>query len=295
MTCYTRLPRYRRESKPGMPESTRIDSHQHFWLLSRGDYGWLTQELAPLYRDFLPDDLTPHLIRTGIHQTILVQAAPTLQETYYLLQLAEETDFIAGVVGWIDMEKPAVSNDMDALINHPFFLGIRPMIQDIPDPAWMLRAQLQPVYDKLTELDLTFDALVKPQHLQPLYRLLCDHPDLAVVIDHGAKPDIANGVFQPWADDIETIAANTGAFCKLSGLLTEAGDQPVYETVYPYMRHLLDCFGAERLLWGSDWPVLELAAGYDAWNDITDRFLQDLNPEDRQRIRGGNAQTFYGL
>lgn len=202
---------------------------------------------------------------------------------------------IGGVVGWVDMERPSALNELDALAEHPFFLGIRPMLQELPDPAWMLRPQLQPVYDKLTGLDLSFDALVRPEHLQHLYQLLDCFPDLAVVIDHGAKPDIANGVFQPWADDIETIATNTGACCKLSGLLTEAGDQPVYEAVYPYMRHLLDCFGAGRLLWGSDWPVLELAADYRAWNDLTERFLQDLSPADRQRILGANAQAFYGL
>lgn len=278
-----------------MPDPNRIDSHQHFWRLARGDYGWLTSDLAPLYRDFLPDDLRPHLRQTGIRQTVLVQAAPTPAETHYLLQLAEQTDFVGGVVGWVDMEQPSVLSELDALAEHPFFLGIRPMLQDIPDPAWMLRPQLQPVYERLTGLDLSFDALVRPQHLQHLYRLLRSFPDLAVVIDHGAKPDIANGVFQPWADDIETIAANTGACCKVSGLLTEAGDQPVYGAVYPYMRHLLDCFGSERLLWGSDWPVLELAADYHAWNAMTCKFLQDLDTGDQLRILGANARTFYGL
>lgn len=278
-----------------MPETLRIDSHQHFWLLSRGDYGWLTKDLAPLYRDFLPDDLSPHLVQAGIYQTILVQAAPTLQETHYLLQLAEETDFIVGVVGWADMEKPTASDVIETLAEHPFFLGIRPMIQDIPDPDWMLQPQLQPVYAKLAELDLTFDALVKPQHLQHLYQLLRRHPDLAVVIDHGAKPDIANGAFQPWADDIEAIATDTGACCKLSGLLTEAGNQPVYETIEPYMQHLLDCFGAGRLLWGSDWPVLDLAADYSTWDRISNQFLQALNVDDQKRILGANAKNFYGL
>ena len=278
-----------------MPEPARIDSHQHFWLLNRGDYGWLTDDLAPLYRDFLPDDLHPLLLRAGIHQTILVQAAPTLRETHYLLQLAEETDFIAGVVGWVDMEQPSAANDVEALAGQPLFLGIRPMIQDIPDPAWMLRPQLQPVYERLTELNLTFDALVKPQHLQNLYTLLCRYPDLDVVIDHGAKPDIANNVFQPWADEIATIAADTSAFCKLSGLLTEAGNEPVYEKLQPYVQHLLDCFGAERLMWGSDWPVLELAADYRTWNDVSNQFLRNLAMDERLRILGGNAKTFYGL
>ncbi len=278
-----------------MSDPVRIDSHQHFWLLRRGDYGWLTKELAPLFRNFLPDDLRPHLKRTGIHRTVLIQAAPTPEETNYLLRLAEETDFIAGVIGWVDMEKPTVSNDVEALAEHPFFLGIRPMIQDIPDPGWMLRPQLQPVYDKLTELGLTFEALVKPQHLQNLYNLLQRHPHLPVVIDHGAKPDIANRVFQPWADDIETIATNTSAYCKLSGLLTEAGSNPVYEKVRPYLQHLLDCFGIERLMWGSDWPVLELTADYQTWDDFSTRLLQDLSADEQLRILGDNAKTFYGL
>ena len=278
-----------------MLEPTRIDSHQHFWLLARGDYDWLTKDLAPLYRDFLPEDLRPHLNGTGIRQTVLVQAAPSLEETHYLLQLAEETDFIGGVVGWVDMEKPTAPNDLEALAGHPLFLGIRPMIQDIPDPGWMLQPQLQPVYDKLVGLDLTFDALVKPRHLQNLYNLLRRHPRLALVIDHGAKPDIANGVFQPWAGDIADIATNTGAFCKLSGLLTEAGNGPAYEKVQPYMQHLLDCFGVERLMWGSDWPVLELAADYQTWGCFADQFLQDLSMDDQLRILGSNATTFYGL
>lgn len=278
-----------------MSDPQRIDSHQHFWLLSRGDYGWLTKELAPLYRDFLPDDLFPHLIRAGIHQTILVQAAPSLQETHYLLHLAEETDFISGVVGWVDMEKPTAPNMLETLAAHPLFRGLRPMLQDLPNPTWMLQPQLEPVYDRLTDLGLSFDALVKPQHLANLYTLLRRHPQLAVVIDHGAKPDIANNVFQPWADEMEAIAANTGAYCKLSGLLTEAGEAPVYEKVQPYMQHLLDCFGAERLMWGSDWPVLELAADYRTWDDFSNRFLQNLSPNDRQKILGGNAKTFYRL
>lgn len=278
-----------------MLELARIDSHQHFWLLGRGDYGWLTEDLMPLYRDFLPDDLYPLLTQMGIHQTILVQAAPSIQETHYLLQLAEATDFIAGVVGWVDMEKPTAVNDIEVLAEHSFFLGIRPMVQDIPDPAWMLQPRLQPVYDKLAELGLTFDALVKPQHLQNLYSLLCRCPDLAIVIDHGAKPDIANNIFQPWADDMAAIAVGTRACCKLSGLLTEAGNEPRYEKIQPYMQHLLDCFGAERLMWGSDWPVLELVSDYHSWNHMVEQFLNDLDETDRLRIMGANARSFYGL
>ena len=278
-----------------MSDLLRIDSHQHFWLLERGDYCWLTDEIKPLYKDFLPEDLRPHLNGTGIRQSILIQAAPTLEETQYLLQLAETTDFVGGVVGWVDMEKQTAVHDIEVLAEHPYFLGVRPMLQDIPDPAWMLRPKLHSVYEKLAEFDLTFDALVMPKHLLNLYRLLQRLPDLAVVIDHGAKPNIANGSFQPWADDIEAIATHSGAFCKLSGLLTEAGEKFTYERVWPYMQHLLKCFGAERLMWGSDWPVLELVADYQEWNDLSCRFLQGLNKDDRRLILGENAKTFYGL
>jgi L-fucono-1,5-lactonase len=278
-----------------MSDSIRIDSHQHFWLLSRGDYGWLTEDLKPLYRDFLPNDLLPHLDQAKVQNSIVVQAAPTLEETQYLLQLAEQNACIAGVVGWIDMESPAVVDDLIMLAKHPYFLGIRPMIQDIADPDWMLRPQLQSVYDKLVDLGLTFDALVKPEHLPNLYTLLRRHPYLKVVIDHGAKPDIAKGKFQPWADKIKFIADNTNAYCKLSGLLTEAGEDASYEKLQPYMQHLLDCFGTERLMWGSDWPVLNLAADYQTWNDMTLQFLQDMNVDDQMRILDGNARVFYGL
>lgn len=278
-----------------MSDIVCVDSHQHFWELQRNDYGWLTTDLKPLYRNFLPADLIPHLEATNTSKTVLVQAAPTLAETLYLLELAEDYEFIAGVVGWVDMEKPEVVSDILKMKQNPLFLGIRPMIQEIPDPDWMLRPELQAIYDKLASLDLTFDALVKPGHLPNLYTLLRRHPQLRVVVDHGAKPNIANNKFQPWADDIETIASNTNAYCKLSGLLTEAGDKPTYEKIQPYMQHLLKCFGSERLMWGSDWPVLELAADYITWHNYTNEFLNDLTLSDQQKILGLNASKFYKI
>lgn len=278
-----------------MPDITRIDSHQHFWALGRGDYPWPTVDLPQLYRDFLPADLQVHLTQAEIDKTIVVQAAPTLDETHYLLQLAEQNLFIAGVVGWVDMESPMACRDIESLAEHSYFLGIRPMIQAIADPGWILKPELSPVYEKLAGLGLTFDALVTPQHLPNLYTLLLRHPDLKLVIDHGAKPDIKNGRFQPWATDIQRIAENTRAYCKLSGLLTEAGNEVSYEKLRPYMQHLLECFGAERLIWGSDWPVLELAADYQTWKEMTEQFLSALSTEDRSRILGGNAQAFYGF
>ena len=200
-----------------------IDAHQHFWQLNRGDYGWLTPDLKPLYRDFMPDDLTPHLQQTGIDGTILVQAAPTIAETEFLLKIADETPFVLGVVGWVDFAASSAVEDIARLAENPALVGLRPMIQDIADDDWMLRPDLAPAFDAMIKADLTFDALVLPRHLPRLRKLLSRYPDLRTVIDHGAKPDISGGQFDTWANDISIIANESSAYCKLSGLLTEAG------------------------------------------------------------------------
>jgi L-fuconolactonase len=273
----------------------RIDSHQHFWQLQRGDYDWLTEDLQVLYRDCLPLELADHLRRAGIDRTVLVQAATTVAESEYLLSLADEHDFIAGVVGWIDMAAPDALAQLDHLAQHPKLLGIRPMIQDIADPLWMLKDELTPVYRELITRGLRFDALVKPQHLDALLELLQRHPDLPVVIDHGAKPDIANEEFAHWADRMQALAQQTQACCKLSGLLTEAGPDAGAEQLAPYVEHLLQCFGPQRLMWGSDWPVLNLASNYPRWLTVTESLLANLEPADQDAIMGGTAIRFYGL
>ena len=274
----------------------RIDSHQHFWTLDRDDYGWLTPELTALYRDFLPADLEPLLAQEGIRRTVLVQAAPTLDETRYLLELAERHDFIAGVVGWVDMEGGQASlDDLETLQENPLFLGVRPMIQDIADPAWMLQPSLQPVLEAIAASGLTFDALVKPVHLPYLLELLRRHPDLRVVVDHGAKPDIARGGWQPWADGLMRIAEDTSAYCKLSGLIMEAHDTHSFTDLIPYMDHILASFGAERVMWGSDWPVLTARTDYLGWHSATQRWLSHLRTVHREAIEGGNAARFYRL
>ena len=272
-----------------------IDSHQHFWLIKRGDYDWLTPALEPIYRDFLPEDLAPLLAKPALEKTVAVQAAPTVAETEYLLMLAESTDFIAGVVGWIDMEAEDAIDTLARLANSPYLKGIRPMIQDIDDPQWMLRPQLDPVFKQLIDSGLCFDALVKPIHLPHLLTLLQRYPDLKTVIDHGAKPDIAHQGFADWAPGISAIAEQTQAYCKLSGLLTEAQPGAGYDELAPYMQHLLDSFGTERLMWGSDWPVLNLANDYPGWLAITQTFLQPLDTLHKTQIMGANAARFYTL
>jgi L-fuconolactonase len=202
--------------------SGRIDAHQHFWRLARGDYGWLTPARGSIYRDFEPADLAPLLARTGVRATVLVQAAPTVAETEFLLTLAAETPFVAGVVGWAPLDAPDAPALIARLAANPRLRGLRPMIQDIPDPDWMLGPALEPALRTLVELDLALDALVRPGHLPHLLRLLDRHPGLRVVVDHGGKPEIADGRLDPWAADMRAIARETDAVVKLSGLATGA-------------------------------------------------------------------------
>ena len=273
----------------------RIDSHQHFWQLSRGDYDWLTPELKVLYRDFLPSDLLPLLKQSDVNNTVLVQAAATTEETQFMLKTAENTDFVLGVVGWVDMESKSAIKQLDIFSANALFKGIRPMIQDIEDVNWMLQKELAPVFEYLIAKGLTFDALVLPEHLDALYILLKRYPDLKVVIDHGGKPPIEQGMSQAWLEKIALIAAETSAYCKLSGLVTEAGDNPCFEQLSPYMEHLLACFGAERLIWGSDWPVVNISSSYQSWQKQVDDFISPLSKNEQQSILAGNAQNFYQL
>ncbi len=274
----------------------RIDGHQHFWSLLRDDYGWLTPDLKVLYRDRTPKDLQPLLDQTGVDHTVLVQAAATTDETRYLLGIAEHDSMVAGLVGWIDMDSPTHAiQALNEFAQHPKFVGIRPMIQEIVDPAWIDRPELGVVLDALVERNVCFDALVRSVHLPFLLNCLTRHPELRVVIDHGAKPNIAASEWQPWADGISTIANQTSAYCKISGLITEAGDTQTYDDVMPYLDHLLGTFGPKRLIWGSDWPVLNLAGDYRGWHDASTVRLEALSEQDQEDIFGRNAIDFYNL
>ncbi len=283
---------------PPLPPSAllpRIDAHQHFWALDRGDYGWLSPELSAIYRDFLPEDLTPLLSKAGIDGTVLVQAAPTVAETAFMLSLADKNPFIKGVVGWVDFENSNAIADIDRYMQHPAFVGLRPLIQDIQDTDWMLRPDLSPIFEALIAHDLTFDALTLPRHLPNLHQLLTRYPQMRVVIDHGSKPEIRSQNMHAWASDMAILANNTSAFCKLSGLVTEASDVWTVEDLRPYVAHLLDVFGPQRLIWGSDWPVCTLASSYQRWVETTQLLLSELTPSERAAILGGNAVRAYKL
>ncbi len=295
----------------------RVDAHQHYWQLSRGDYGWLTPQLTELYRDYMPDDLAALLSTHNIQHTIVVQAAPTVAETVYLLDLAATQKTIGGVVGWVDLSAVDAVKQIQTLCGYSgqanragalpgercgtgdsqqrMLKGLRPMLQDITDDDWMLQPQLQPALTFMAQQKLCFEALVEPRHLANLKQFIQQNPELAVVIDHGAKPNIGSGAFTAWAEGISAIAADGKTYCKLSGLLTEAGDDWSLASIKPYVDHLLACFGPYRLLWGSDWPVLNLAADYSRWCELTDRLLSRLNDAERAAVLGLNAMKFYRL
>ena len=273
----------------------RIDAHQHFWRVERGDYYWLTPEKAPIYRDFLPDDLAPLLSAAGIDGTILVQAAPTVAETEFMLSVAAKADFVKGVVGWVDFEGADVADQIARLNQDALLVGLRPMIQDIEPEDWMLQPRLGPAFEALTAHDLTFDALTLPKHLPHLRELLARNPSMRVIIDHASKPLIRRRVIDPWANHMAALARDTTAFCKLSGLVTEAAEEWSVEDLRPYVDHILDTFGPERLIWGSDWPVCTLAASYREWIDASERLLQDLSPSQKAAVWGGNAVRAYQL
>jgi L-fuconolactonase len=272
-----------------------IDAHQHFWRLSREDYGWLTPALGPIHRDFGPDDLRPLIAAAGIDRTILVQAAPTAAETDFLLSLAEAEPFVAGVVGWVNFEAPDAAHRIAALAARPKLVGLRPMLQDLADDRWMLRPDLAPALTAMADEGLTFDALIVPRHIPTLREFAARHPALDIVIDHAAKPDIAGGALSSWARDIRSLADETRMTCKLSGLVTEAAAGWSAETLRPYVEVLVEAFGADRLMWGSDWPVVTQNASYDAWRTATHALLDGLADSEREAIFGHTAEVFYGL
>ncbi|QPC86922.1 amidohydrolase family protein [Mesorhizobium sp. NBSH29] len=278
----------------------RVDAHQHYWNVARADYDWMPRDHPVLSRNYLPADLAPVLAEAGISRTVLVQAAATVEETEYLLGLSDATTSIAGVVGWIDFEDRRHLQHLQRLKHHPNFLGVRPMIQDIVDDDWMLRDDVQWAYAALVELDLTFDALGFSRHLPNFLTLLRRYPKLRVVVDHCMKPPVrdhgtAQDAFSTWAEGMSRIAAETSACCKLSGLVTEAGDGWSAEDLRPYVSHVLAAFGATRVMWGSDWPVCLLNASYEGWLGTAEKLTAHLPEGDRMEIFGGTAQRFYRL
>lgn len=277
----------------------RIDAHQHFWRIADRAGAWPPPELAQIYRDFAPSDLAPLLQECGIDGTVLVQSLPSIQDSLTLLELAHQHAFIRAVVGWVDLKSATAAHDIARLAADPKFRGVRPMLQDLDDDNWIDDPALTPAVVAMIEHGLCFDALVLPRHLPALLRFAQRFPQLPIVIDHAAKPAIARQEptqeLAPWNDDIARFGALPNVHCKLSGMLTEAAPGSQDAHLQPYVDHLLAVFGADRLIWGSDWPVLTLATDYRSWVDMSARLLTRLDANARANIWGLNACRFYRL
>jgi len=275
---------------------SRVDSHQHFWQLSCGDYSWLTPELEELYQDYLPEQLAPVLSQSNVDQTMLIQADESENEIYFMLGIAEITEFVAGVVGWINMESSNVLENLELYCESKYFKGIRPMLQDIDDVNWILKDEFTPIFEFMTKKQLTFDALIKDIHIYSIQILAQRHPDLSIVINHCAKPDLSKEPSDFWKKRLNNVAVCKNVYIKLSGLLTEAPKgQTNVEVIQPYFDHIMDVFGCDRIMWGSDWPVIKLNGDYDTWVSLTQSLLKTHSFEDRRKIWADNARKFYRL
>jgi L-fuconolactonase len=274
-----------------------IDAHLHLWRRARGDYGWLTPDMGPLWRDVEAADAAKELAAHGVELALLVQAAPTPEETDHLLAIAQTAPWAAGVVGWEDLEAADAPDRIAARAHtEPLLRGLRPMIQDLPDSDWMLRASLAPGLSAMAQAGLTFDALVMAHHLPRLRRFVALYPELTIVVDHAAKPRVREAGLADWKAEIAGVAAESAAFCKLSGLATEIGPDWQASEIAPVLDHLLATFGPERLIWGSDWPVLLLAGSYGGWLSAARALIAErLSVEQAAAVFGGNAIRAYGL
>lgn len=271
-----------------------IDAHQHFWRIARGDYGWMTDQVAPIRRDILPAHLEPLARASGVTGTVLVQAAPTLDETLFLLGLADRSPLIRGVVGWIDLTVDVAAQL--SRIAHPALRGIRPMLQDIDDTRWILQDGVIDALRQVAGAGLRLDALITPCHLPVIEELAGRVPSLPIVIDHCAKPVFDGTDPEPdWRRGIDALAAHPQVFCKLSGLANEFGPGWSADTLRPVFDHVLRAFGPERLMWGSDWPVLELAGTYADWLQVAQTLCAALSDADRAQVFGQTAARFYDL
>ncbi len=268
----------------------RIDSHQHFWRYSPAEHVWMDDRMGVLKRDYLPEELSPLLAAIGFDGTIAVQARQNLEETRWLLELAGRFPFIKGVVGWVDLRSPELRKQLAAF---PKLVGVRHVVHDEPDDEFMLRPDFRRGIAQLRDFGLTYDLLLFPRHLPVAVQLVEEFPEQPFVLDHIAKPRIAEGLLSPWQEDLRRLARFPNVWCKLSGLVTEAKwKQWRPDEFRRYLDIVFDAFGPDRLMIGSDWPVCMLSGDYASTMNIV---IDYLSPGDRDGVLGGNCARFYKL
>lgn len=271
-----------------------IDSHQHFWQVGRFDYPWMSDGI--LCRDYLPDDLAPILQRNRVDKTVLVQASNSVAESRWLLELANENDFIAGVVGWVDLMSPDIDQQLDELCTDSKFKGVRHLVESEPNDDWLVQPAVISGLNRLSARGLSYDLLVHTRHLKHAPHIAESCPDLALVIDHLAKPPIARNEIAEWSQALRPLARYPNINCKLSGLVTEANwNSWKTDDLRPFVAAALEYFGPERMMFGSDYPVCLLAASYDRVLDSFHELLKELTEDDRDEIFSRNATKFYRL
>jgi L-fuconolactonase len=273
-----------------------IDAHQHFWKYDPQRHGWVTDSMSVLKRDFLPVDLARELGQNGVGGTIAVQAETSVRETEFLLELAGGSDKILGVVGWIDLASPSVSDQVRSFVGRPKLCGFRHVVQDEPDDRYLLREDVMRGIRAIGEAGFSYDLLLYPRQLPAAIELVARFPNQRFVLDHCAKPFIKTRKFEPWATHIRELAKFSHVCCKLSGLVTEA-DWHSWKPpdLRPYLDLVVEAFTPSRLMFGSDWPVCLLAGGYRAVKHSIDSYAQQFSPQDRALIFGDVAAQFYGI
>lgn len=276
--------------------AARVDAHQHFWRYDAAEYGWIDDSMAALRRDFLPHDLERETTRAGVDASVAVQTRQTLDETRWLLSLAGAHPFIAGVVGWVDLQSPDVRRDLETLGRHPKLVGIRHIAQSEPDGRFLLRPAFLRGLALLEELNLAYDILIYSHHLPVAAELAGLLPRQRFVLDHLAKPDIRGGERQEWERGLRALAAHPNVWSKLSGLVTEADwTRWTPADIRPYLDVAFDCFGPERLMIGSDWPVCTVAGDYERTMAVVSDYVAHRPADERDAVLGGNAVRFWNL
>ena len=273
-----------------------IDSHHHLWDVGKFEYSWMPRDNSILRRNYLPDDLEPNIINSGVGSTIVVQATHNILESKFLLYLASQTEWIAGVVAWVDLHLEDVEKVIEELMALGPLVGIRHQVEDDPDDDWLVSDLSIRGLTVVANQNLAYDVLIKPRHLKHIPVVADRVPNLRMVIDHIAKPFIGQAIMEPWATDMMDAAEASGAFCKVSGMVTQASkDKWAAADFRPYVKCVREIYGVDRLMWGSDWPVCLLAADYNTVLDIALDAMGSMSDKDRHRFLSGSASEFYRI
>lgn len=275
---------------------TRIDAHHHFWRYDPVEYAWISENMSAIRRSFEPKDLALEIKAAGIDGVVSVQARQSLEETWQLLTYADQNDFIKGVVGWVPLSAPDLSRTLASVATHPKLRAVRHVVQDEPDPEYILHEDFNRGISALRPFHLTYDILIFERHLPQTIQFVDRHPNQVFVVDHLAKPRVKDGLLSPWRENMRKLAERPNVYCKISGLATEADHQHwTEEQLEPYMDAVLEAFTPRRVMFGSDWPVCLVAVPYRRWVKIVESATAKLSQTEQERFWSGTAREAYGL